>query len=147
MSYYQFNFYHDNEYLSIIKIEIIKLIEIYDEEINYYKKFCKNLPKDAPRHTEYNSILNIRSELVEALNHNKNLDFKDNTNYIASFSQKAIRKNEYISMYCVKCETNYSRDEINSENWSIGSGLVASGGKTLFCREHHLLFGWMEWNS
>ncbi len=91
--------------------------------------------------------MKIRVELIEALNNNKNLDFKNNTNYISTFSQKVIRNNEYTSIYCMKCETNYKPDEISSENWKIGSELSASGGKTLFCKKHHLLFGWMEWNS
>jgi len=74
------------------------MIDIYDEEIEYNKKVCPRIPKDAPRHKEFATIQIIRNELQESLN--LEIDKEYNTSkYISVFASQLIlikNLNQYI---------------------------------------------------
>ncbi|GAA5101822.1 hypothetical protein GCM10023210_42140 [Chryseobacterium ginsengisoli] len=144
MHYYTFTVINNDEAVSKIKIETDKLIKVYNEEIKNYHKYCKNLPKDAPRHTEYKNLVRLKKILSET---ETDIDFGEKDQYISSFSIKVIMHNEFHSIFCSKCRTEYFPNEITYKTWSQGESLFASGGKTLVCNEDHFVFGYMEWNS
>ena len=144
MNYYTFTVKDNNGAVSKVKIETEKLINVYDEEIKNYHKYCKNLPKDAPRHTEFQNLVRLKKILLET---KTDIDFGEKNLYISSFSIKVIMDNEFHSIFCNKCRTEYFPNEIIHKTWSQGESLFASGGKTLVCNEDHFLFGYMEWNS
>ena len=147
MNHYKFNFYDHEELVSIIKIEIGKLIEIYNQEIESYHKFCQRLPEDAPRHIEFRRIGELRKKLLEALKEQVDLDFGDNTDYISSFSMKIARMNDFTSIHCRKCEREYFKEDLHYENLINGSGLAATGGRSVFCPYNHFVCGFLDWIS
>ncbi|NHN25995.1 hypothetical protein FIA58_009945 [Flavobacterium jejuense] len=147
MNHYKFNFYEKKEFVSVIKIEIPKLIEIYDQEIRYYHNYCKKLPKDAPRHIEFREISKLKAKLVEGLTEKVDIDFGNNEDYVSSFSMKIVRKIDFHSIYCKKCEKEYFKNEVCFTDWTTGSGLAASGGKSVFCLNNHFICGFLEWDS
>ncbi|MCF2219757.1 hypothetical protein H9Q08_10595 [Chryseobacterium sp. PS-8] len=145
MLYYTFDVKNNSsEIVSKIKIETEKLIEVYDDEIKSYHKYCKKLPDDAPRHIEYQNINCLRKLLSEA---KTDIDFAEKNDYVQSFSIKIMIRKDFHSIFCKKCSQEYSPEEIIYETWSQGESLFASGGKTLSCKNNHFLFGYMEWNS
>ena len=152
MNYYHFTIKdqdeNDNEIaVAKIKIEIPKLIADYNKEIEYYNQYCLGkLDDDAPRHDEFRAISKIKAQLESALANNEDIDFTHD-NYIYSFSGRLILNDEYHSINCIQCNETYTIDEINKEKWSTGEGLHATGGRTLYCKNKHFLYGLMEWNS
>jgi len=144
MHYYTFTVKYNDRPVSKIKIETDKLVKVYDEEIKNYYKFCKNLPADAPRHSEFQNLVRLRKILSET---ETDLDFGIDDLYISSFSIKVIMVGGYYSMFCKECNKEYFPGQILCESWSQGESLSASGGKTLVCPYEHFLFGYMEWNS
>lgn len=145
MLYYTFDVKNNSsEIISKIKIEIEKLIEVYDDEMEIYHKYGKKLPKDAPRHIEYQNITRLRKLLSEA---KTDIDFAEKNQYVQSFSIKVMIRKDFHSIFCKICSQEYSPEEIIYETWSRGESLFTSGGKTLLCENNHFLFGYMEWNS
>ncbi|PVV57794.1 hypothetical protein [Chryseobacterium sp. HMWF035] len=145
MIYYTFDVKNsNNEIVSKVKIETEKLIEVYDDEIEIYHKYCKKLPQDAPRHIEYQNINRLRKLLLAA---EKDIDFAEKNEYVQSFSIKVMIRKDFHSIFCKICSKEYSPEEIIYETWYRGESLFASGGKTLLCENNHFLFGYMEWNS
>ncbi|WP_394665345.1 hypothetical protein [uncultured Chryseobacterium sp.] len=145
MLYYTFDVKNNSsEIVSKIKIEIEKLIEVYDDEIKSYHKYCKKLPHDAPRHIEYQNITRLRKLLSEA---KTDIDFAEKNQYVQSFSIKIMIRKDFSFNFCKICSKEYSPEEVIYETWSRGESLFASGGKTLLCENNHFLFGYMEWNS
>lgn len=152
MNYYKFTVISSNDEkekidVSKFKIEIPKLINIYNSEIeSYYKYAYGKLPDDAPRHKQHEAIVKIKKELEKALNNNSDIEFKDN-DYIWSFSGRLILNNEFHSVQCLKCNKNFGKEEVKIEKWSIGESLFASGGRIMTCPKNHFLYSIMEWNS
>ena len=152
MNYYKFTVESSNEKqekinVSKFEIEIQKLIDIYNKEIEYYYEFCfGKLDDDAPRHDEFRAISKIKKELENALINKSDIEF-ENSDYIWSFSGRLILNGEFNSVDCLECNKNFGKDEVKIEKWSIGESLFASGGRTMTCPKSHFLYSIMEWNS
>ena len=54
---------------------------------------------------------------------------------------------QFSSVHCLSCGDRFVFDQCKIENWSIGEGLIVSGGRNLVCPHGHLLCHVEEWNS
>ena len=150
MNYIIFPIYKNSENSSELickfKISLNLMIAIYDEEIEFNKKVCPGIPKDAPRHKEFATIQIIRNELQESLNLEIDKEYND-SKYISVFASQLIFNKKFETVFCAKCNSENSKDDVIINSWSNGYGLIAEGGRTICSNNSHELYKQMEWNS
>jgi hypothetical protein len=146
MNYFQFSI-ESAEIQSKFKIEIPKLIAIYEREIEYYHRYCVGkIADDAPRHIEFKAISKLKTQLEQSVIHKTDIIFTSN-DYVEVFATRLVIKKEFESAHCFRCEDEYKPHEVLIENWTEGEYLHAEGGSKMFCKNRHLLLKMTSWNS
>ncbi len=67
--------------------------------------------------------------------------------YISVFASRLIFNQKFESIYCAKCNSENTKNDVIIKSWSNGHGLFAEGGRTIYCKCNHELYKQMEWNS